>query len=128
MLAGVGAGGAAALVTQPLDCAKTRIQVGQAPRSAGLLQVLARVYAREGSGAPHCGGGGKSRRLNIVVASTSDGRYGLVCSASFEGGAAPAGPGSALRSWWPHGSGSGAGPESSGPRLGHGGGGDVGAG
>ena len=51
MLAGVGAGGAAALVTQPLDCAKTRIQVGQAPRSAGLLQVLARVHAREGFGA-----------------------------------------------------------------------------
>lgn len=48
MISGFVAGGAAAVLTQPLDCAKTRIQVGLAPTSAGFIEVVLFVWRREG--------------------------------------------------------------------------------
>jgi len=51
LTAGVTAGAAAALSTQPLDCAKTRIQVGAVPQDMGLLAVIEKVWRVEGAGA-----------------------------------------------------------------------------
>mmetsp|Transcript_30079 Transcript_30079/g.75149 ORF Transcript_30079/g.75149 Transcript_30079/m.75149 type:complete len:279 (-) Transcript_30079:289-1125(-) len=47
--AGLAAGATAALITQPLDCAKTRIQVGLVPKDVSLLTVMRQVYATEGA-------------------------------------------------------------------------------
>jgi hypothetical protein len=38
----------AAVLTQPLDCAKTRLQVGACEPGSTFLQVLRRTYANEG--------------------------------------------------------------------------------
>ena len=46
--AGLGAGASAALLTQPLDCAKTRIQVGAVSRDQGLLSVMRQVRCFDG--------------------------------------------------------------------------------
>ena len=46
--AGAAAGGVAAIATQPLDCAKTRIQVGLSERSLGIFGVARQVWAEEG--------------------------------------------------------------------------------
>ena len=58
--AGVGAGAAAACITQPLDCAKTRLQVGATPAEANLFQVLRGVYANEGMHALMRGAGARA--------------------------------------------------------------------
>ena len=60
--AGAAAGGVAALLTQPLDCAKTRIQVGQAgkvgrvPGVVEIFSVARQVWHAEGAGALARGG------------------------------------------------------------------------
>lgn len=46
--ASVFAGAVAAILTQPLDCAKTRLQVGACEPGSTFLQVLRRTYAHEG--------------------------------------------------------------------------------
>lgn len=49
LLAGVSAGAVAATVTQPLDCARTRMQVGDVPRELGIRETLRSVYRAEGA-------------------------------------------------------------------------------
>lgn len=51
LASGVGAGALGALATQPLDCAKTRIQVGATPGATqpGLLATVRAVWAAEGA-------------------------------------------------------------------------------
>ena len=52
--AGAAAGGVAALLTQPLDCAKTRIQVGQVGKVPGpveIFTVVRQVWVNEGASA-----------------------------------------------------------------------------
>jgi len=52
--AGAAAGGVAALITQPLDCAKTRIQVGQVGKVPGpveIFTVVRQVWVNEGASA-----------------------------------------------------------------------------
>uniref|UniRef100_A0A7S0IPK9 Mitochondrial carrier protein n=1 Tax=Calcidiscus leptoporus TaxID=127549 RepID=A0A7S0IPK9_9EUKA len=48
LMAGMGGGAIAAVTTQPLDCARTRLQVGLTKESAGLMQVVRDIFAREG--------------------------------------------------------------------------------
>ena len=68
--AGLGAGAAAALLTQPLDCAKTRIQVGAVPRNLGLLSVMRRVYVQEGAESLWRGGAARTLWLTPGCAIT----------------------------------------------------------
>lgn len=49
LAAGICAGGAGAMISQPLDCAKTRIQVGAVDASATLLGTVAAVWREEGA-------------------------------------------------------------------------------
>ena len=44
-------GAVAAVLTQPLDCAKTRLQVGACEPGASFIQVLRQTYALEGGSA-----------------------------------------------------------------------------
>ena len=46
---GIGAGTVAALTTQPLDCAKTRIQVGAVAQDAHLLPTVQAIWRTEGA-------------------------------------------------------------------------------
>lgn len=48
LLCGLAAGSVAALSTQPLDCAKTRIQVGAVPPDARLIPTMMDIWRREG--------------------------------------------------------------------------------
>ena len=48
LMAGMGGGAIAAVTTQPLDCAKTRLQVGLTQEGAGLFTVLRDVFVKEG--------------------------------------------------------------------------------
>ena len=71
--AGAAAGGVAALITQPLDCAKTRIQVGQAgqvgkvPGPVEIFTVVRQVWVNEGASA--LVRGGLARMLWLAPAS-----------------------------------------------------------
>ena len=71
--AGAAAGGVAALVTQPLDCAKTRIQVGQAgqvgkvPGPVEIFTVVRQVWLDEGASA--LARGGLARMMWLAPAS-----------------------------------------------------------
>lgn len=71
--AGAAAGGVAALITQPLDCAKTRIQVGQAgqvgkvPGPVEIFTVARQVWVNEGASA--LVRGGLARMLWLAPAS-----------------------------------------------------------
>lgn len=49
LICGVSAGSIAALTTQPLDCAKTRIQVGAVPQSARLIPTVMDIWRSEGA-------------------------------------------------------------------------------
>jgi len=49
--AGMISGAVAAVLTQPLDCAKTRLQVGACEPGASFIQVLRQTYALEGGSA-----------------------------------------------------------------------------
>ena len=49
LAAGVTAGATSALLTQPLDCAKTRIQVGAVGQSESLLGVVMQIWRAEGA-------------------------------------------------------------------------------
>lgn len=49
LMAGVAAGAAAALSTQPVDCGRTRIQVGAVPQDVGLLACMRQVWQTEGT-------------------------------------------------------------------------------
>lgn len=68
--AGLGAGALAALSTQPLDCAKTRIQVGAVPRDSGLLAIVRKVYSEEGMRALWRGGAARALWLTPGCAIT----------------------------------------------------------
>eukprot|EP00965_Chrysotila_dentata_P217266 6189887-Pleurochrysis_carterae.AAC.3 len=48
LYAGMGGGAAAALITQPLDCAKTRLQVGATAPGAWLFESMRDIFAKEG--------------------------------------------------------------------------------